>query len=194
MTVLYSNFNDQDTILLKGIWEGLDAKVIEITLPSQSSQNNYIFEDLFLSVGQEEIDKAIEMEEDTLIICGHGSPEGCFSPHFDYTLSSSNKDKIKAKRVIGIWCHASSFAKENKVPGFFTSMFISNIDEAECMGIYSTDDEKIRESEKKFVTILNSLLKKDVPLKDWPLIFKSAVDKNNEVENYNFSSVEYIDG
>ena len=30
MTVIYSNFGDQDTELLKGIWEGLEADIIEI--------------------------------------------------------------------------------------------------------------------------------------------------------------------
>ena len=32
MTVIYSNFSDSDTYLLRGIWEGLDARVIELRL------------------------------------------------------------------------------------------------------------------------------------------------------------------
>lgn len=30
VTVIYSNFGDSDTKVLRGIWEGLDAEVIEV--------------------------------------------------------------------------------------------------------------------------------------------------------------------
>ncbi|MGN1164496.1 MAG: hypothetical protein ACI4S4_06825, partial [Candidatus Ornithospirochaeta sp.] len=144
MTVIYSNFLDNDTEILRGIWKDLGAKVLEIS-PDPSSPS------------KADIDRAIGEEEDTLIVCGHGCPDGCFSPHFDYTLSQENKEKIKAKRVIGIWCHASSFARRYSLSGFFSSMFISNEWEAECMGIHGVGEDNIRKSEEKFVNILNSL-------------------------------------
>ena len=196
MTVIFSNFLDHDTTLLKGIWEGLEAKVIELTptFPlSQGRIEEYVISFDSYSSDQEIIDIAIESEEDTLIVCGHGSPEGCFSPHFDYTLSKENKDKIRAKRVIGIWCNASSFARKNNVAGFFSSMFISNQDEEEYMGIEGVEEERIRESERKFVRILNSLLKNNTPMEEWTSIFKSNIDENNEVEVFNYTSLEYLE-
>lgn len=190
MTVIYSNFHDSDTYLLRRIWEGLDAKVIEISLDDSGSFNNSLFS---FESKKEEINRAIEREEDTLIVCGHGSEEGCFSPNFNYTLSSSNKDKIKAKRFIGIWCNASTFAKKNNVPGFFSSMFISNTDEAGFMGIDNVDEERIKESEIKFINTLNSLLRNNLPMEKWKEAFTCIVDATNEVEVFNFSSLLYIE-
>ena len=74
MTVIYSNFHDSDTYLLRGIWEGLEAKVIEISLDDSGSFNNSLFS---LESKKEEINRAIEREEDTLIVCGHGTEDGC---------------------------------------------------------------------------------------------------------------------
>ena len=198
MTVIYSNFHDSDTYLLRGIWEGLDARVIEIRLDDRYSEESRRIDDPTITYDssrkeREEINRAIESEEDTLIVCGHGAEEGCFSPTFNYTLSSSNKDKLKAKRFIGIWCNASTFAKKNNVPGFFSSMFISNIDEAGYMGIDNVDEERIKESEIKFVNTLNSLLRNNLPMEKWKEAFISIIDTTNEVEVFNFSSLLYIE-
>ena len=56
MTVIYSNFHDSDTYLLRGIWEGLEAKVIEISLDDSGSFNNSLFS---FESKQEEITRAI---------------------------------------------------------------------------------------------------------------------------------------
>ena len=142
---------------------------------------------------REEINRAIESEEDTLIVCGHGTEDGCLSPHFDYTLSSSNKDMIRAKRFIGIWCNALTFAKKNNVSGFFSSMFITNTVEADYMGMGNVGKERIKESEMKFVNTLNSLLRNNLPMKKWKEAFTSIIDTTNEVEVFNFSSLIYIE-
>ena len=198
MTVIYSNFHDSDTYLLRGIWEGLDARVIELRLDERYSEERGRLDDPTIPYDSsreeiEEINRAIESEEDSLIVCGHGTEDGCLSPHFDYTLSSSNKDKIKAKRFIGIWCNASTFAKKNNVPGFFSSMFISNTDEADFMGIEGVEEERIKESERKFVNTLNSLLRNNIPMGKWKEAFISIIDTTNEVEVFNFSSLIYIE-
>ena len=190
MTVIYSNFHDSDTYLLRGIWEGLEAKVIEISLDDSGSFNNSRFS---FESKQEEITRAIEREEDTLIVCGHGTEDGCLSPYFDYTLSSSNKDMIRAKRFIGIWCNALTFAKKNNVSGFFSSMFITNTLEADYMGMGNVGKERIKESEMKFVNTLNSLLRNNIPMDKWKEAFTSIIDTTNEVEVFNFSSLIYIE-
>ena len=190
MTVIYSNFHDSDTYLLRGIWEGLEAKVIEISLDDSGSFNNSRFS---FESKQEEITRAIEREEDTLIVCGHGTEDGCLSPHFDYTLSSSNKDMIRAKRFIGIWCNALTFAKKNNVSGFFSSMFITNTVEADYMGMGNVGKERIKESEMKFVNTLNSLLRNNIPMDKWKEAFNCIVDATNEVEVFNFTSLGYME-
>ena len=198
MTVIYSNFHDSDTYLLRGIWEGLDARVIELRLDERYSEERWRLDDPTIPYDSsrkeiEEINRAIESEEETLIVCGHGTEDGCLSPHFDYTLSSSNNDMIRAKRFIGIWCNALTFAKKNNVSGFFSSMFITNTVEADYMGMGNVGEERIKESEMKFVNTLNSLLRNNLPMKKWKEAFTSIIDTTNEVEVFNFSSLIYIE-
>ena len=198
MTVIYSNFHDSDTYLLRGIWEGLDSRVIELRLDERYSEERGRLDDPTIPYDSsreeiEEINRAIESEEDTLIVCGHGTEDGCLSPHFDYTLSSSNKDMIRAKRFIGIWCNALTFAKKNNVSGFFSSMFITNTLEADYLGMGNVGEERIKESEIKFVNTLNYLLRNNLPMKKLKEAFISIIDTTNEVEVFNFSSLLYIE-
>lgn len=198
MTVIYSNFHDSDTYLLRGIWEGLDSRVIELRLDERYSEERGRLDDPTIPYDSsreeiEEINRAIESEEDTLIVCGHGTEDGCLSPHFDYTLSSSNKDIIRAKRFIGIWCNALTFAKKNNVSGFFSSMFITNTVEADYMGMGNVGKERIKESEMKFVNTLNSLLRNNIPMDKWKEAFTCIVDATNEVEVFNFTSLGYME-
>ena len=198
MTVIYSNFHDSDTYLLRGIWEGLDSRVIELRLDERYSEERGRLDDPTIPYDssrkeREEINRAIESEEDTLIVCGHGTEDGCLSPHFDYTLSSSNKDMIRAKRFIGIWCNALTFAKKNNVSGFFSSMFITNTVEADYRGMGNVGKERIKESEMKFVNTLNSLLRNNIPMDKWKEAFTCIVDATNEVEVFNFTSLGYME-
>ena len=197
MTVIYSNFHDSDTYLLRGIWEGLDARVIELRLDDRYLEERGGLDGTQISFDssreeREEINRAIESEEDTLIVCGHGTEDGCLSPNFDYTLSSSNNDMIRAKRFLGIWCNALTFAKKNNVSGFFSSMFITNTLEADYMGMGNVGKERIKESEMKFVNTLNSLLRNNIPMDKWKEAFSSIIDTSNEVEVFNFTSLGYM--
>ena len=78
------------------------------------------------------------------------------------------------------------------MPGFFSSMFISNESESRYMGIFGVDEERIQESERKFTHILNTLLRDDVPMEEWCRTFNNSIDYNNEVEAYNFSMLKYL--
>ena len=54
MTVIYSNFGDQDTELLKGIWEDLEADIIEIkdddvTVNLQNKDDEEVFPSALVS-------------------------------------------------------------------------------------------------------------------------------------------------
>lgn len=194
MTVIHSNFGDKDTKLLSGIWEGLDADIIEITeddvnIDLQNKDDEEMFPTAIFS---DAVETALERETDTLIVCGHGDEDGCYAPLCGYTLSWKNRDNIKAKRVIGIWCNAASFAKQYEVPGFFSSMFISNKCESKYMGIFGVDEERIHESERKFTRILNTLIRNNVPMEEWCTVFNDAIDHSNEVEDYNYSMLKYF--
>lgn len=180
MTVIYSDFGDPDTRVLQQIWEGLDAKILKY-------ERNHIF-------SESEIREAISNEEDTLIIAGHGDGFGCWDPHGGYTLNYNLLPFIKAKNVIGIWCHASAFAERYNVGGFFSGMFISNVSEAHYTlpSVRNVSAQQITASEVKFCKILNDLLKNNIPLKEWKAKIDLQTDKTFAVENYNYSNTKYF--
>jgi hypothetical protein len=112
MTVIYGDIGDPDTKVLENLWKGFSPKVL------------HAFKDT-----QEDINDAIRKEKDILILCGHGSPSGLFGDK-GYAVGFHNVGLIKAKYVIGMWCHAKEFAKSAHLEGFFTAMYISNRSEA----------------------------------------------------------------
>ena len=98
---------------------------------------------------------------------------------------------LRAKNVIGIWCHASDFSKKYDVPGFYSYMFISNTGEAKGLGITGVSSKEITESEIKFCNILNRMLKEGVPLSEWRKEVLKNMDSSNPVEKFNYSQVYY---
>ena len=155
MTIIYSNYLDDDCRILQNIWKGFDnVRVIEIT-PSSID-----YEDI--------IDKAISEETDTLIMCGHGTSYGLLFPDMykgEYLIHENNVHLINAKRVICSWCYASSFCmKFPQLHCFATSMFISNENEAVDNGIYDYTQDQINKNAERFDTEVNWLLKNNIPL------------------------------
>lgn len=181
-TVIYSNMGDTDTEILKNIWkEYPKVKVIEI--------NKHTVNPI------EKVNAAISNEKDTLIMCGHGSPNGLFNPNFNngsFLISNKNKHLIKAKRIIGVWCHAKEFAIQNDMKGFWSSMFISNRMEAMLNGINSISNKCIWNEEKLFCDRLNKLIKNYIPMKKWIYDLKSKADYKNPVVKFNYDGLKYF--
>lgn len=194
MTVIFCDCNDVDTRNLKAIWRDLDAKVIEL-----SSKTN---------VSQEEIDNALAEEKDTIIICGHGSDDGCFNPEKinpgeiksiqqlmnidNFAISSRNAHLLKGKKVIGIWCFAAEFARKHNLEGFYSSMFISNKMEAKLFNVAVRSEDEINNSEIKFCNILNTLLKNETPLNQWKETITNNIQADSKVESFNYKGVQYF--
>ena len=181
-TVIYSNADDVDTLLLKLIWKDIeDVKLIEI---NRFSKN---YEDL--------VDNAIKSEKDTIIFCGHGTTNGLLFPDFykeEYILHKNNVELINAKRVICIWCYASDFCKNNNIQNCFaTSMFISNFDEAIENCIYDVKLSVINSDTEKFCKDLNYLIK-NCNLSYFVDYIKSKMNKFDNVDKFNRSNVELL--
>lgn len=181
MTVIYSDFNDTDTLVLKRMWNGIK----DLTLVRNGSK--------------ERIASALKNEKDTLLICGHGTAGGLWMPQrtdsdtafpFRYAVSKKEIPLIRAERIIGIWCYASSFAEENSLRGFYSSMFISSLYEAALMGVTGVTEEEITRSELIFASRINALLKSNVPLPLWKDRLQK-VSLRNDVERFNYSRLSY---
>lgn len=182
MTVIYSNYLDDDCRILQEMWEGFeDVHVIEIT---PSSEN---YEDL--------IDKAISKETDTLICCGHGTSYGLLFPNMEkgeYLIHENNVHLIKARRVVFSWCYASSFViKFPRLHCFATSMFISNEKEAVDNSIFGYDQEQINSNSRRFQQEINWLLKEDIPLDEWVMRLGAHMDIENAVDVFNRQCLLY---
>lgn len=188
MLVIYSDFGDTDTKVLSLMWEGIDCKVIRIH--SRSTQKD-----------KEAMIKALKEEEDTVLFCGHGSGGGLWTPNVvardkniwsGFAFSYKEIPYVKAKNIIGIWCHASDFSRTFDVRGFYSSMFISNSGEAHFEGVEGVDNSAITKSEKLFCKRVNNLLKKKTPISQWLSILQNY-EPSNAVEEFNYNGLYYHD-
>lgn len=173
---------DTDTLVLKNIWDSIpNVKVVEI------NAHNGPF--------KKKVDTAILAEKDTLILCGHGFPSGLMSPqsHGDpLIVSERNARFIRAQRVIGVWCHASSFARSVGLKGFFSSMFISNSTEAAMNNCYKSDGETITREEILFAQRLGKLIASDIPMQDWKQKLVEQADMSIDVTRFNYRGLMYL--
>ncbi len=182
MTVIYSNYLDDDCRILKEMWKGFNnVNVIEIT---PSSEN---YEDL--------IDEAISKETDTLICCGHGTYNGLLFPNMErgeYLIHENNVHLIKARRVVFSWCYAATFAlKFPELHCFATSMFITNEKEAVDNSIFGYTQEEINSNSRRFQQEVNWMLKEDIPLDEWVMRLGAHMDIENAIDIFNRQCLLY---
>lgn len=181
-TIIFSNMGDTDTAVLRNLWNGMpDVKVVEIGKFTRNARRM--------------VDEAIAQETEMLVMCGHGTPEGLINPNFTdydrYLIDSRNKNLIRAKSIVGIWCHAKDFAERYGVRGFWSSMFISNLMEAHYNHIYNTDSGTITHDETMFCLFTNYLIRNNVPQENWIDVLCKCVDFNDPVIRFNYSGLVY---
>lgn len=183
MTIIFANAQDDDCQSMRRVWAGFpDAIVIEITPQSTD------WEDM--------VNEAIAKEEDILVFIGHGTEYGLLFPDFNtgaYILHENNKDLIRAKNVICVWCYAANFCEANHINAFATSMFISNVNEAYDNGIYGYTQDQINSNSARFDSDMNELLGERVPLNEWTERFIRSMDANNDVDMFNRQGLTYIE-
>lgn len=179
MTIIYSNRQDEDCSLLPLIWKDMTIDTF-IELDLNSVDWEYI------------VDNALSNETETLILVGHGTSQGLLSPTFnEYVVHENNVKLIKAKHVICLWCHASSFTKKHGLKSFSSSMFITNIEEAYDNGLYRQSQDEINEANIRFYNEINAYLRNTVPLCEWVDKLSDIIDSNNDVDTFNCLGLEY---
>ena len=117
IVVLFSNRGDDDCQRLRVLWDGLpNVTVFELT-------GDMCMEDV-----ESATETALNTPCDILIVCGHGTPFGLLSPNWDYyVVHEYNCSVLNQRTTVGLFCHATNFATTNRLNGFYTDMFISNI-------------------------------------------------------------------
>lgn len=135
----------------------------------------------------------LERPYERLMCLGHGTSRGLFDVELTYyIIDHAMTPLLRDREVIGIWCYASSFAKENGLTGFFTHMFISN--SLECLqcdcGEYS--DEIIFEQNRKFAGKIHSFLNNNIPPIEWIERLMEGEELELPFVEYNYSNLSYL--
>lgn len=110
---------------------------------------------------------------DTVLLIGHGSRDGLFGvEEGSMAIDKDNVDLLRDRTVIGVWCYAAEFADIYNLTGFFTSMYISNMQEALMFNLYRGEDEDItdetiRNENIRFSIALHDLIRDNVPVSEW---------------------------
>lgn len=96
-------------------------------------------------------------EHDRIIMLGHGSKDGLFG-HKRMIIDSNDVATLREKEIVAIWCNADEFVKKYNLKGFYSGMFISEIDEAYYEGVYGITVDEIEKSNNDFGKILGKYL------------------------------------
>lgn len=167
----------EDTARLKKTYEGLE----NVTL--------------LYNPTKEEVVAQLERDDDPLVMClGHGSTSGLFGTSWlNYVVDRSIVDLLKDRKMIGIWCFASSFAERYGLQGYFTSMFVSNWDEAYSFGFPNNTNEDILNEAELFSEKINTMLKDGVPMEQWVGFLQAGCHKEKDFVKYNYEGMRYFE-
>lgn len=141
----------EDTKDFSSLYSGLDAKVL-------------------INPTKKVLKRALNEEMECIMFIGHGTEYGLLNERLDgYSVDCKMVDLLRNKTIIGIWCYAGNFAQKYDLKGFFTSNFISNVDELVECGFEKFDNaEKVISFENDFFSsLINGFLKMKLPLWEW---------------------------
>jgi hypothetical protein len=133
-----------------------------------------------------------------VIMLGHGSPDGLMSvgqfPDDDFHIVDDSLVELLRNKTdnLYIWCHADQFVQRHGLDGFFTGMFISEVDEAIYYGFGDVDWDVIQESNDRFSSIVGKYI--DEPLEvlfDYLICDYGILARNNIVAHFNIVRLGY---
>jgi hypothetical protein len=152
---------------------------------------------LLVNPSNEQVNRVLsERPHETLVCLGHGCQYGLFGPFCLFgiatpmVISDTTVDLLKDRELICIWCNADEFGRRHpELKGFFTSMFISNANEARCFG-FDADEDDIFNEVTLFAERVNNLIKQEVPLYDWPERLRSEADLSKDYVKFNYEGLK----
>lgn len=170
--------NTPDTTILSRIYDGLD----NITLSYNRNKSN--IKRLLRITGDEPV-----------MILGHGTPNGLLNKSRNgFALGSEAVEWLRNRTVIGIFCYASEFADKYKLHGFFTSMFISNMEEALYENMQEGADDKLIEDQMTlFCDKVHDLICHNIPLSEWVSILQKDADISIPFVRFNYEALTYYE-
>jgi len=113
---------DRGTDFLEDIYVGIDAVVIRGNVSD--------------SLLRKEIARA-----DKVYLLGHGFGEKGLYGHGRLIITNEHAEALRGKMLIGIWCYAQEYFNCHRLDGLFSDMMISELPEAEYLGVSATENE-----------------------------------------------------
>ena len=166
----------EDTKMFKCLYTEIDAKVL--VHPSKKDGKRAIIE-----------------EKDCVMLIGHGTEYGLLNERLNgFLVGPDMVQFLRGKTVIGIWCYAGNFAQKYDLNGFFTSNFISNIDELIDCGFsrFNEDEDTISVENFLFSCRINEYLREKVPLCEWVDKLQDSVkDDKQPFVRYNYEALYF---
>lgn len=168
-----------DTAAFSKLYEGLDCTLFYT--PSRRDRRAIM--------------EAIRNDDGPVILLGHGTSRGLLdSTFYDYIIESRDVDLLRQRTIIGVWCYASEFADRYGLHGFFTSMFISNINEAvEHQVDHMATEENIAEEMELFCREINCFIKADIPMNEWVDNLQGMCNRELPFVRYNYETLSYYE-
>ena len=159
---------DSSTDFLKDVYRGLSHTTVITGGCTQEYLHNQI------------------VNHDRIMMLGHGTPHGLlnmwnFDFKGDHIIDETTAPLLKGKHNICIWCYADEFVNKHTLSGFYTGMFISEMDEARMLDILASQ-KGIAHSNALFANAVNRhLVVRDMEKK----VKKEYKCHHNHVIKYN---------
>lgn len=135
---------------------------------------------------------------DRVIMLGHGSPWGLmsvgkFKYGGNYIVDLTMVELLSVKKDnIYIWCNADKFVLNNGLNGFFSGMFISEVEEAFYYNIWDIEWETIDESNNKFSEIVSRYINEPLAILYKNVIREYAIlSETNPIARFNLERLYF---
>ena len=139
---------------------------------------------------------------DKIIMLGHGCENGLFdSMQKSFIIDEKYCDLLRKKTCIGIWCYASDFAQKHNIPGLWSGMYISEIDEIsivpgikeviKCISVVDIIAD-IKESNYYLTNALNYYIARNSPFEHIVQSWVKDMDNMQPISNFNLSNIKII--
>lgn len=155
--------------------------------------NNIHAQNVLVNPSRSQVRRLLSESNNDILFYGHGDDGGLYNTASNgYIISSRDVQQLRTRNVIGLWCYAGNFADKYNLHGFFTSMFISNIDEANFLQV-TGDPDKIFKENIKFNSIINRLIRNKMPYSQWIDYIQAEATPNDAVVRYNYEALGYYE-
>lgn len=138
-------------------------------------------------------------QHERVLMMGHGCSSGLFAVNQFVETAALVIDKgfsgllVKQSENIYVWCHADQFVLSQRLSGFFTGMFISEVYEAVYCGLENIKQQQVDESNQLFSSVFAEVaeMNKHQILKRL-LIDYGQLARHNPVAAYNVKRMYVI--